>query len=118
MRYTNPVMMSALNAANNQASDPLDASQLMTGSIQAVFSSSGLSGTLTLQGSNVPVNLCQVTGTVTPAQWNTIGSASVVASGAVTMQTVAQLNYRWIRVIWTKDAGAGTITVYGMFLGF
>jgi hypothetical protein len=118
MINSNPVIMNALNAANNQQSAPIDSQWLVTGSIQASFSSDTIGGTLTLQGSNDPINTINDAGVIIPVNWNTIGSASTVTSGAVTMQTVANLNYRWLQVLWTASAGTGTITVNGFFIGY
>lgn len=118
MRWNNPVLMAALNAASNQVSVLIDSKELVSGSIQASFSANTIGGTLTFQGSNDPINTVTSAGITAPVNWSTIGSASTVSSGALTMQTVVQLNYRWLQVIWTASAGTGTITVNGFFLGF
>lgn len=118
MKPSNPKMIPATDATNNPASSAIDAQFIVSGSIQAIFSGSSLGGTLTLQGSNDPIDTCLVAGVPTPTHWSTIGTPSTVASSALTVQTVAQLNYRWIRVIWVNSAGTGTITVNGNFQGF
>jgi len=121
MKPSNVILISAANAASNQASEAIDSRHIVGGSIQGVFSSNTIGGTMALQGSNDPMAglALDSQNSPIPVNWNTIGTASTVASGATTMATFPQqLNYRWLRAIWTASSGAGTVTINGFFQGF
>lgn len=116
MRFNNPLIMNALNAATAKTSGVISAQQLYQGSIQASFSSATLAGTVALQGSNDCQELLPMN--ADPIHWSTIGTPATVAAGALTLLLPQQLAYKYLRVVWTPSAGTGTITVCGMFLGF
>lgn len=97
-------------------SQVIDASQILSGSIQAIFTDSGAGGTLTLQGSNDVSPPSDSNGYPAPVNWDTVKNGSIsatatVSSGALTTIGLQWLNYRWLRVKWVQNAGAGNITV-------
>lgn len=113
MRTLNKVLMSAVANDGNKESVAVDASQIYAFSAIGTFTDAASAGTLKIQGSNdVPVD------TVNPPQFVPTNWADVpaTAGGTVTAGTSiavekTQVNYRWLRVTWTRSAGAGTFTV-------
>ena len=118
MRPNNCVLMEDLDATIEQNSIIVDAQFVFTGSVQAVFSAADAEGALTLQGSNEPREA--LSAGAEPQEWVDIPDADVaVASGAAALISVAQLNYRWLKLNWDPSGGAaGTINAYGNFIGF
>jgi hypothetical protein len=121
LRPANIVMLNAVTNSGTQYSTAIDAQQIVSGSIQASFSSSGAGGTLVLQCSNDnPVGLYVGSSVPVPTHWSTCANGSnmataTVTSGALTLISMQWLNSRWLRVGWTESAGTGTVTVTGQF---
>ncbi len=122
MRPNNPILLSAVSNSGTKNSVAIDASYIISGSIQANFSDSAAAGTLTLQGSNDPSAglSTDANGNLIPVHWDTVKNGSIsatatVSAGALTTISMQWLNYRWLRVEWTQSSGAGTITVNGFF---
>lgn len=101
MRNLSQTIINAQNAAVNQVSPAINCGQIYAVSLQCSFSTSGISGTLTLQGSN-DLN--------TPTNWSNVATASV-SNSAVTMIPTTQTSYQFVRATWTASAGTGTVTV-------
>lgn len=101
MRNLSQTIINAQNAATNQVSAELNCGQIYAASLQCFFSTSGISGTLALQGSN---------DLTSPTHWSTVATASV-SNSAVTMIPTTQTSYQFVRASWTASAGTGTITV-------
>lgn len=112
MRFNNKVLMSAVANDGNKESDFIDTSQVYAISLLASFTDAAAAGTLKFQGSNdVPADQIKPN-SFAPTNWADILNASVaVAAGANATLQVSQLCYRWVRVTWTRSAGAGTFTV-------
>lgn len=75
---------------------------------QAEFTDAAAAGTLKLQGSNDPY-------TATPTNWSDIPNASIaVAAGATTATPplAAPICYEWLRLVFVRSAGAGTINAF------
>lgn len=105
---------STLNGADASASInglAIDVSKAIQISAQ-VITTGDAAGTLKLQVSNdAPVGP-QYEPTAQPTNWNDIPSATVTISAAGTLLIPkTDVCYDWIRVVYTRSSGAGTITV-------
>lgn len=110
-----------VNAQNNVAGptefSKIDSNQLFAASFIATFTDAAAAGTLKVQASNDWDNAGNVAAAAfTPAanSWVDVPSASVlVAAGATSLVPMPQqICYRWLRLVWTRSAGAGTLSVY------
>lgn len=71
--------------------------------IAAVISSaSSLNGTLKLQAA--------IDAAATPTNWFDITAATTVTADGVTGWDINSVNYRWVRVVYTRTGGSGTMT--------
>lgn len=119
MRQLNLPVISAADASANQNSSVIDAYNLFRASALATFSSATLNGTVVLQGSNDISTANNLAVDQTPTNWVTIPNTSqTVTSGAAVLIPSTEICYRWIRVVWTKSSGTGTITVNLTALGY
>lgn len=111
MRNVCTNILSAVDTAS-QNGNVIDANQLISGSFMAYFGDITATGTFKIQASNDPCASGGPTANLfVPVNWVDIPSASVaVASGASVLITIAQMNYRWIRAVYTRSAG-GSSTV-------
>lgn len=92
--------------------DPIAADQLFNCSAQIFFTDAASAGTLKLQGSNDFNKAGNFPGAFTPTHWNDITGASVVvAAGATSLIPKTDISYNYIRLVWTRTAGAGTMTL-------
>jgi hypothetical protein len=94
----------------------IDANQLISASFIATFTDAAAAGTLKLQASNDFDNAGNVAAaafTPSATSWVDVPSASVVvAAGATSLIPMPlQISYRWLRLVWTRTAGAGTLSV-------
>lgn len=92
-------LVSAANAGADITSVAVDLGDLVKGSIQCVFSSGTLNGTLYLQASNDNVNFSNIT-----------GASQAIASGAPHVFNVSDAGYQYLRVFWDWTSGTGTMT--------
>ena len=122
MSPLNNIPINAQANTGTVTSVAIDGRFLFSGSIQAIFSDPTAAGTLTLQGSNDPMEGLQQSSpnVYIPIHWDTVKNGSIsatatVAAGALTTISMQWLNYRWLRVVWVSGAGAGTLTVNGFF---
>ena len=111
MRMINQIMLNAVASASSTPSVPLLAEDIFNITCVATFSDGSAAGTLSLQGSNDPKGNA-LAPNVVPTTWVTIpGATETVTSGATTLLIPTnQVCYQWIRVLWAKSGGAGTIT--------
>lgn len=121
MRNLNtPIILNASNATANF--NEINASQMYSASFIAVFSDVAAAGTLKVQASNDWSNSGNLPSDFAPAanSWIDIPSASVVvAAGATSLVPMPlSISYRWLRLVWTRTAGAGTFSVYINAQGF
>jgi hypothetical protein len=111
MRQLNQAIVNAASNATTTFSQ-IDVGQMYEVSLIANFSDAAAAGTLKAQVSNdVPPNGNPLGFIAT--NWVDLPSATVtVASGATSIVPMpVNMTYRWMRLVWTKTAGAGTITV-------
>jgi hypothetical protein len=107
-------------ASNNSAA--IDAEQLYACSFIAEFSVNDAAGTLKVQVSNdiAPAGNFPTGFVPATTSWIDLTSASVIVAGGsislVPMPTT--LCYRFLRVVWTRTGGTGTITVKMNAQGF
>lgn len=124
MRKNQTQLVSAVSMGASVTSIGLDLNQQVLGSISAIFSGSPV-GTFKLQISNdiVPVN---------PSATNPVGSdpagavvnwtdytgssQAISASGDFTWNLL-DIGYRWIRLVYTRSSGSGTLNVYSTTKG-
>lgn len=102
MKFVNYVALNAANAATaSSTSSAIDASQMLSCSLQ-VTSAGTLAGTTKLQFSNElksPTNWVDITSA-------TVDSLDSQSVGIMKLETA----YQWLRVVYTKSSGTGTIT--------
>lgn len=116
MRQSWEKIFNAANATVNPLnSDKIDARQVYSLSLVMTSSDGSNAGTVKLQGSNDICAFGNVAAAFTPTTWVDVpstmveGSGTVAAGAAVTI-SMRQVNYAWIRAVWTPSGGAGTIT--------
>jgi hypothetical protein len=107
------------NASANSAA--IDASKLYSVSMMAIFTDAVAAGTLQMQASNdfspsgvLPTNW-------TPTNWVNIPGTTftgAVTTGGAVLLAGGQINFKWVRLSWTKSAGAGTFDVNMNIQGF
>lgn len=92
---------------------PINANQLFSASFVAQFSDGTAAGTLKLQASNDPeAGSTMVALSPDSASWVDVPSVtSTVVAGANVIIEKNPMCFQWIRLVWTRTAGAGTITV-------
>lgn len=116
LKPSNVVFFNAqANSAGEKLSSIVDAQFISSGSIQAVFSDAAAAGDIILECSNDTLK--------TASHWSICANGSnsgkvTVADGALTLISLQWINSRWLRVSWTRSAGAGTLTVNGQFQGY
>lgn len=111
MRFLNDVVLNAVSSAASQSSAAVDASQMITASVQAVFTDPASTGTVKLQCSNDHISYGNLPGSFTVTNWSDIPAASIaVGAGGVVLVPLTNICFQWVRVVFTRTAGAGTIT--------
>lgn len=76
-------------------------------SIQAVFSGDAI-GTLSIQASNDPFPVTDLTiGRI--VNYTTVSTLPLTAPGSV-LDNIDAAHYKWVRLIYTKTSGSGSIT--------
>lgn len=94
------------------SSSAVDSSFMYGLSVIADFSDAAAAGTVKIQASNDFTDAGNLSMDFVPTVWVDIASASAaVAAGASVRIAVPELCSRWIRVVWTRSAGAGTFNV-------
>lgn len=92
----------------------IDASQMYQASITSIFTDVASTGTVKLQMSNAPCTTGTQTQsfTVPSNSWQDIPNAtSTVTAGVAPPIILPVVAARWIRVVFTRTGGAGTVTV-------
>ncbi len=116
MRPNQPTLFNSVNAASSQNSQAIQASQILCGSIQTVFTGSNVTGTLQVQVSNDPPTVAPSNNY--PVNWSNLpgASGSVTASGTnLIVLPNPPFNFAWIRLAWTYTSGTGNMTSTGQF---
>lgn len=112
MQSANLIVFNATSSAVTVSSSAVDASQMIKLSVQVAFTDAASAGTLKIQSSNDHNRYSSnLPGTFTPTNWSDISGASVVVAGGAT-SVIAPIDacYQWIRLVWTRTGGAGTMT--------
>lgn len=114
-QFNDPVVNAANNASTNFPA--LDSQQLYGASFIVSFTDAAAAGTLKIQASNDPT---ADPNNFVPTHWIDVPSASVVVAAGATSNVPmpAQFCFRWLRVVWTRTAGAGKFTVNMYAQGF
>lgn len=101
MRYTNPIILSAVSAAANTNSSPVDMNQILKMSAQVIAGAGTVTGTLQLQVSNdqvLPYNLFQ---DASFTNWSNLGSPVTVSAAGATLIAQQDMCYRALRAVFT-----------------
>jgi hypothetical protein len=107
-----PITVLNAGAETSATFEAIDVNQWFNVTAQVSFSDAAAAGTLKLQGSLDAPAAANLADDTTPTNWSDIPSASVVvAAGATSVIEKPDLNYMYLRVVWTRSAGAGTMTV-------
>lgn len=111
MRNTNCAVLSALDDVT-RTGGKVDANQLVSASFHLSYSDGTAAGSFKIQASNDVCGYGNVAAAFTPTNWVDVPSATAtVAAGAQGLVTIANMSYRWVRVIWTQTTpGIGTVT--------
>lgn len=118
MRYEALKVINAADASTNQTSAAIDTNQIINMSVQGVFSSATLNGTLKIQASNDPCPGGSFRNQFTPTNWVDIPNASAsVTSGASVCIPLQNIAYGYIRVVYTASSGTGTVTALASLVG-
>lgn len=121
---TSVINAQAINNATNSLA--IDARFLTSATFIAEFSSasttSGASGSLKVQGSNDISNSGNLPSSFFPAttSWVDITASASIASGSLGPISPAMplsICYRWLRTVWTRVGGLGTMTIKMMGQG-
>lgn len=116
MRYTNPIALSgaATGSLNGTA---IPTTQALQSSFQIVTGDTAVAGTVKLQMSNDQNPSGDYDKTFVPTNWSDIPSAtSTVTAGVGPCIQLANMAFRYIRVVFTRTGGTTTITVNAMIL--
>lgn len=113
MRPSNILLLNALDISSNQASAAIVTDFVNSISAQAVLTGSSPNGTLKFQGSNDAVFAPN-----TPTNWNDIGTTATITDVGVYLIPKFDVCYSYVRLVWTKSSGTGTITAYSKAVGF
>lgn len=92
-------------------SDPFLVNRIKQGSIQlAISAAAALNGTVRLQMSNDPGTLPGVGPVTGVTNWVDInGTTKAVAANGPDAWGMTDIGYRWVRIVYTRTAGTGTI---------
>lgn len=111
MRFTPIQYLLANNATTNFAA--IQANQVYAISAIAIFSDATTGGSFKLQASNDAPSANNLPGAFTPTNWIDIpNSSQTVASGASAIIPATTLCYQWVRLVWTRTGGAGTLSIF------
>jgi hypothetical protein len=107
MRNVQDTLLDAVDAAEaTQTSEWIDVRQIFAGSIHVVAAGTDPVGSVKVQVSNDNVTPPQL-----PTNAVDLGSATVAVSAAGQFLIPRlELSYGWLRVVYTKTSGTGTIT--------
>jgi hypothetical protein len=105
MRPSLEQVLNAVTASTNSAA--IVATNVLYVSVQAVATST-IAGTVKIQFSNDIVNE-----QIGPTNWIDIPSATVSLTGTAGAFGIAKIDscYKWLRIVFTKSGGTGTVSV-------
>lgn len=108
MKRVNAIVYNVPGSTAGTTNGPaIDTNQWINASFQAIFPNGDEAGTVKLQASNdqAPQGFADLAGFM-PTNWTDIPDTSeTVASGAGQLISLANMAYRWVRVVWTRTGG-------------
>lgn len=114
MRPNNIQLFAALDVTANQSSGAVPTENVLQCSVVAVLTGTSPTGTLKLQASNDAIFLPNA-----PVNWVDIPSASASVTGTGTwIVPKTEVCYQYVRLVWVKSSGTGTITANIKTIGF
>lgn len=117
MRFSNDVFTAADTGSVNFAA--VDTNQIIAVSALATFSENTAAGTLKLQASNDHSAAGNLAGAFVPTNWVDISGATVtIVAGASVLIPKTEVCYNYIRLVFTRTGGAGTMQVNLCSLGY
>lgn len=116
MRFINLQPIVAADITTDPVGAPMDASYLFYTSVQGIITGSSPVGTIKLQVSNDHIMASNLAADTTPTHWSDLATVAVNATGNFLIPKT-DLCYQWIRVIYVKTSGTGTVTVNLQALG-
>lgn len=106
-----PIQLFSASAATNHTSNAIDSNQLVNMTVQCIMSVTDVVGTVKLQGSNDSAGTAY-DDIFQPTNWSDIPNASsTITAGVAPMIVVSNLSCQWVRVVFTRSAGTGTVVV-------
>lgn len=113
MRNLNCQILSGPDTST-QTGKAVDTNQLFSASFQSIFGDLSAAGTVKIQASNDEPPAGNMA-PFTPTNWSDIPSAtSTIASGVGPIITLASINYKWIRAIYTSGSGGSSTVIVNM----
>lgn len=106
------VSLSAFSATNVSANgSAVDVGLIPQASFLCRFTDGAAAGTLKIQGSNDRATADYAQQQV-PVNWADIPNASAaITAGGSQMIIIPVMAFQWVRVVWTRSAGAGNVNV-------
>lgn len=95
---------------STQTGGKVDANQIVSASFVCFFGDASAVGTIKIQVSNDPTNSSNLAIDFTPVNWVDSGVSASITGGASALLTIANMNFRWIRAVYTSASG-GSSTV-------
>lgn len=97
------------NDTGSHTGSKIDANQLISASFHTYFGDASANGTVKIQASNDPCPYGNLALDFTPTNWVDIPNASAtITLGSSALITIAQMSYRWLRVVYTRSSGGST----------
>lgn len=119
MRNLNkPPILNATNASTEFSAIPTG--QIYSATFIAVFTDDSAAGTLKIQASNDQCPSGNLPSGWVPINWVDVPDATVtIESGETSMVPMPlSISYQWIRLVWARSDGAGTISIFINAQGF
>lgn len=112
MRLLNEILLANQDASTSFNSPAGLLASVFGYSIQAIITGTA-AGTMKLQGSSDPVPDSRFPAAwPTPVNWTDVKDSSEAVTGTGTiMYNVADVEYNWVRVVYTSSSGTGTISI-------
>lgn len=108
MKRVSKNVLSAIDTAS-QNGEQIDSNQLIQASFQPIFGDATAVGVVKVQMSNDVANCTAQPGDFVVTNWSDIpGATSAVAAGVGAPISLANMAFRWIRVVYTRTSGGST----------
>lgn len=114
MKNVNCIALSAPDTASADGSQ-IDANQLVSASFAIIFGDATAAGTVKVQASNDICNDRYQANAFTVTNWVDIPTqTATITTGTSALLTIANMSYRWIRVVYTRTSGGSSTIVVNM----